>query len=156
MTFHKCLFIFLNNFLNLKIFCSFPSLFYQSSRLAFIHTFKLLPALVIFLFVISFSVFFTIAPFQRESFQYPAIAVPSYFVLIAYVLLIIFAEFLFMPRLFKKTESMLLESRIAHAALAEAERLYRAEDLENALEVVEIYLEIDNNNPDARNLRKPY
>jgi len=125
-----------------------------SSRLAFIHTFKLLPSLVIFLFVISFSVFFTLAPFQRESFQYQAIAIPSYFVLIAYILLIIFAEFLFVPRLFKKTELILHESRVAHAALAEADTLYRAENLEKALETVEIYLEINNSNRDARSLQK--
>ena len=124
-----------------------------SSRLAFIHTFKLLPPLVIFLFVISFSVFFTFAPFQKESFQYHAIAVPSYFVLIAYVLLIIFAEFLFVPRLFKKTESLLHESQIAHAALVEAERLYREEDLDRALEVVEIHLEINQGGRDARSLQ---
>jgi hypothetical protein len=123
-----------------------------ASRLAFIHTFKLLPALVIFLFVISFSVFFTLTPFQKDAFQYHAIAVPSYFVLIMCILLIIFSEFLFMPRLFKKTESLLHESRVAHAALAQAERLYDAEDFDRALEVVELYLEIDNRNVEARNL----
>lgn len=125
-----------------------------SSRLALIHTLKLLPPLVIFLFVISFSVFFTLSPFQRESFPYHTIAVPSYFVLIAYIILIIFAEFLFEPRLFKKTEQILHQSRIAHAALAEAESLSRTEDLERALEVVEIYLDIDSTNEDARSMQE--
>ena len=125
-----------------------------SSRLALIHTLKLLPPLVIFLFVISFSVFFTLSPFQRESFPYHTIAVPSYFVLIAYIILIIFAEFLFEPRLFKKTEQILHQSRIAHAALAEAEKLSRTEDLERALEVVEIYLDIDSTNEDARSMQE--
>lgn len=124
-----------------------------SSRLALIHTLKLLPPLVIFLFVISFSMFFTLSPFQKESFQYHTIAVPSYFVLIAYIILIIFAEFLFVPRLFKKTEQILHQSRIAHAALAEAEKLNSTEDLERALEAVEIYLEIDSTNEDARSMQ---
>ena len=125
----------------------------MASRLAFIHTFKLLPALVIFLFVISFSVFFTFAPFQKESFQYHAIAVPSYFALVVFILLLIFAEFLFMPRLFKKTESMIHDSRVAHAALVEADRLYREEQLEKALEAVEIHLDLDSGSRDARLLQ---
>jgi biopolymer transport protein ExbB/TolQ len=125
-----------------------------SSRLAFIHTLELLPPLVIFLFVISFSMFFTLSPFQKESFQYHTIAIPSYFVLIAYIILIIFAEFLFVPRVFKKTEQILHQSRIAHAALAEAEKLNSTEDLERALEAVEIYLEIDSTNEDARSMQR--
>jgi hypothetical protein len=124
-----------------------------SSRLALIHALKLLPPLVIFLFVISLSMFFTLSPFQKESFKYHTIAVPSYFVLIAYIFLIIFAEFLFVPRLFKKTEQILYQSRVAHAALAEAEKLKSEEDLEGALEAVEIYLELDSTHEDARSIQ---
>jgi hypothetical protein len=121
-------------------------------RFALIHTLQLLPTFVIFLFVTAFSIFFTLSPFQSESYQYHQVAVPSYFTLLAFIFLIILSELFFIPNLFKTSESIIFRSRVAHAALKEAERLKEEGDLKTARSVIEIYLEIDPKSMEARNL----
>jgi len=123
-----------------------------AARFALIHTLQLLPTLVLFLFVTAFSIFFTLSPFQSESFQYHHVAIPSYFTLLAFVFLIILAELFFIPNLFKDSETLVYRSRVAHAALAEARELRQKGELQKAREVIEIYLTIDEKNADARSL----
>jgi tetratricopeptide (TPR) repeat protein len=121
-------------------------------RLALIHALQLLPPLSIFILITSFSIFFTLSPFQTKSFTYTAVMVPSYFTLLAFIALIIASEFLFVPSLTKETEGIILESRIAERAITNAKSLHANNESQRARSVLEIYLEIDPKNRDARKL----
>jgi tetratricopeptide (TPR) repeat protein len=121
-------------------------------RLALIHALQLLPSLSIFILVTSFSIFFTLSPFQTKSFTYSAVMVPSFFTLLAFIALIIASEFLFKPSLTKDAESLFLRSRIADRALTHAKSLHANNESQRARSVLEIYLEIDPKNRDARRL----
>jgi tetratricopeptide (TPR) repeat protein len=121
-----------------------------TAAFALIHTLKLLPALILFLFITAFSIFYTLPPFSSETFQYHHVAIPSYFTMLGLIALIIVAEFLFIPRLYRGSEGIIYRSRVAQAALAEARRLVEDDDLHTSKEVMDIYLEIDNSAEAAR------
>ncbi len=121
-------------------------------RLALIHALQFLPPLSIFILVTSFSIFFTLSPFQTKSFTYSAVMVPSYFTLLAFIALIIASEFLFVPSLTKETEGIILKSRIADKAFTYAKALHANNESQRARSVLEIYLEIDPKNKEARKL----
>jgi hypothetical protein len=123
-----------------------------ATRFALIHTLQLLPALIIFLFITAFTVFYTLSPFQTGSFQYHHVAIPSYFTLLAFIVLVILSEFLFIPNLFKESERITYQSRIVNAAYDRAMELKDRGDLEEARRVIEICLEIDETNRQARML----
>lgn len=116
------------------------------------QSFVLLPSVVIFVYVASFSIFFTLSSFRRESFAYSSIAAPSYAALIFFLILIIASELLIIPILFKKREVIKYSSKKAQSVLLYAQELYRKNDYENALSILDIYLEIDEKNEKANKL----
>jgi hypothetical protein len=119
-------------------------------RFALIHTLHLLPTLVLFLYISAFSIFFTLSPFQSESFQYHHVAVPSYYTLLSFIFLIILSQLFFIPNLFKDSERIIFRSWVARAALEEAKILKGDNDLQTARKIIEIYLDIDAKNREAR------
>jgi len=121
-------------------------------RIALIQTLKLLPPLIICIFITAFSIFFTFSPFQSESFAYPAVAVPSFIVLLGFILVVVLSEFLFIPKLYRDREKILYTSRVAHSSLVYAKKLYANNEPKKAIEVLDIYLEYEKNDEEANKL----
>ena len=112
----------------------------------------LLPPAVIFIFVTSFSLFFTLSPFQKESFPFNSIAVPSFTMLIFFLVVITVSQFFFIPLLGLKAENISYTSHKAQAALVHARQLYAKGDYEKALQALDLYFEIDEKNRSAEDL----
>jgi len=113
---------------------------------------SLLPPAVIFIFVISFSLFFTLSVFRKKPFPFNSLAAPSFAMLIFFIIIITLSEFIFIPLLGRRVQSISHTSRIADAAFAHAEELYRKGDHKNVLKTLDFYLEIDEKNREAQKL----
>ena len=111
-----------------------------------------LPPAVIFILVNSFSLFFTLSPFQKESFPFNSIAVPSFVMLILFLTIITVSEFFFVPLLWHMAENISHTSQKAQAALVHAQQLYEKGDNEGVLEILDLYFEVDERNVSAQNL----
>ena len=113
---------------------------------------SLLPPIIIFLFVTSFSVFFTLSPFQKESFAYNSVAVPSFAMLIVFLIIVIFSELFFIPSLYKKESIIEYRSIKAYKTLLYAKELYNRRDYDRTLSILDLYFEIDEQNKEAQKL----
>ncbi len=121
-------------------------------RTALIRSLDLLPALVIFLYIISFSIFYTLSPFQKETLHYASLAAPSFVMLLLFVMVISLSEFLFIPTLQKERENIRYRARTANLALSRARELNLKNDLEGAVSALKVYREIDEINREANEL----
>ncbi len=121
-------------------------------RIALIRALKLLPPIIICIFITAFSIFFTLSPFQSESFAYSVVAVPSFIVLLGFILIAVLSEFLFIPKLYRDWEKALYTSRVIHSSLAYAKKLYANNEPQKALDVLDIYLEYEKNDEDVNKL----
>lgn len=122
-------------------------------RNALIKSLAFLPVIIIVVYVISFSVLFTLRPFQTDTFSYANIAVPSYVVLIIFIIIILLSEFLIIPRLHKEKAAIIYHSKITNRVLLYAKELNNRQEYEKALAVLEISFAIDGSNKKIRKLR---
>ena len=113
---------------------------------------SLLPPAVIFIFVICFSLFFTLSPFRKKPFPFNSLAAPSFAMLIFFIIIITLSEFIFIPLLGRRTQAISHTSLIADAALVHARELYGKGDHENVLKTLDFYLKIDEKNREAQKL----
>jgi tetratricopeptide (TPR) repeat protein len=113
-----------------------------------------MPVCVIFLYVFSFSVLFTLKPFQTESYTYVNIVIPSYFLLILYIIFIVLSEFTIIPKLKKDIAVAEYRSKIAHRALKHADAMLTENENEEALSALNILLKIDSNNKEGLKLKE--
>ncbi len=121
-------------------------------RIALVRTLKLLPPLIICIFITSFSIFFTLTPFQSESFSYPVVAIPSFVVLLGFMLVVVMSEFVFIPKLYRDREDALFTTRLLQSSLTYAQKLYDDNNPKEALETLDIYLKYEKNDKKANKL----
>lgn len=145
-------FIFTNRTMHLEPFVSRAMKLSLVFKIALIKTLQLLPAQVIFLYIIGFSVLFTLSPFQTESFRFSSIAGVSFGMLLTLITVLAFSEFLFIPTLEKDKEKIQLRANIASTALSRARDAYRDNELQKALNAINVFRDIDKKNYDANKL----
>ncbi len=121
-------------------------------RNAFIRSLTFLPVTIIFVYILSFSVLFTLRPFQTEDFTYVNIVIPSYLLLILYIIFIVLSEFMLIPKLNKDIAVAKYRSQIAHASLKYADMKLYLNENEEAVSVLKVLLNIDENNKDGLKL----
>lgn len=121
-------------------------------RIALIKTLQLLPAQIIFLYIIGFSVLFTLSTFQTESFSFSSIAGSSFGMLLAFIIFLAFSEFLFIPTIEKKKEKIQLRDKIASTALSRAREAYKENELQKALNAINVFQDIDKKNYETNKL----
>lgn len=121
-------------------------------RDALIKSLTFLPVIIIVVYIISFSVLFTLRPFRTDTFSYANIAVPSYIVLIIFIIIIVLSEFLIIPKLYKEKAALIYRSKITNSVLLYAEELNNRQEYDKALAVLEIGLNIDGSNKKVRKL----
>ena len=115
-------------------------------REALLKSLKLLPTLVIFIYVLCFSALFTLKPFQTDAFTYSSVAHPSYVLLVLFLILILASELLIIPRLSKEKAEIKYRLRVARRAASYANELFERRNYEKVLSVLDVYLQIDNTN----------
>jgi len=96
-------------------------------RESFADTLQALPFIIIFIYILCFSVLFTLRPFQTDSFSYGSVAHPSYILLILFIILIVASEFLIIPKFLKDKVSLDYRLRVAHRAASYVIICQRAE-----------------------------
>ena len=111
------------------------------------------PVLVIFLFVFSFTVLYTLRPFQSAPFPYNQVAAPSYILLLVFMTLVIASSFLFIPNLRKSLAYLENQAQTVIIGERYAGELNGKQDYAGAFSVIKILLEIDENNKDLVKLR---
>ena len=121
-------------------------------RESFADTLQALPFIIIFIYILCFSVLFTLRPFQTDSFSYGSVAHPSYILLILFIILIVASEFLIIPKFLKDKVSLDYRLRVAHRAASYVKELRATENYERALSVLNVYLKIDEDNQEMNNL----
>jgi tetratricopeptide (TPR) repeat protein len=118
----------------------------------------LLPPFILFNFITAFSIYYTLSPFQTESFAFSTVAVPSFVILLLLILLTIFSEFFFIPVLEKGCEQLRFRARMLDRAVPRAEELYAQGRFQESLEILDLYRDEDMSNENAnllyRNIRK--
>jgi hypothetical protein len=113
---------------------------------ALIHTFRFLPFVIIFIYILSFSVLFTLHPFQTDAFSYNKVAVPAYMLLLICIIFIISTEFVIIPRLVKENAWLKYRLKVAYRAASYARELKTERNYEKALSILDVYLDIDEGN----------
>jgi tetratricopeptide (TPR) repeat protein len=121
-------------------------------RESIIHTLKILPSIVIFLYVLCFSVLFTLKPFQTDDFTYGSVAHPAYILLILLLIFIISSSLLIIPRLTKEKAEINQKLRVARETKSYARKLYTEGRYTKTLSVIDIYLQIDDSDQEMINL----
>jgi len=119
-----------------------------------IHSLTLLPALIIFIYITTFSIFYTLSPFQSESFTYATVALPSFFFMLVLLFLTVFSEFFLIPKLHKDCEQVRYTSRTLHRAFSYAAELHKNNDSQKALNVLDVYLAQEKNDKKANKLHE--
>lgn len=109
-------------------------------HLALARTLQLFPVIAVFVFVTGFTIFFTLAPFQRESAGYQQFAVPAYTVLLIFMLVTALSEFFFTPALYSKAERIRYRGQAAHQAITRARLLSKEGSPLQAVSVLDTYL----------------
>lgn len=115
-------------------------------REALLSTLRAVPVAVIFVNVFCFSVLFTLKPFQTEEFTYNNVALPSYIMLIVFIMFVVASECVIVPRLEKQDASLRYRMRVARNAESYARELKTAQEYRKALSVLDVYLDIDAQN----------
>jgi len=121
-------------------------------RIALIRTLRLLPPLIICIFITAFSIFFTLTPFQSESFSYPVVATPSFVVLLGFMLIVVLSEFVFIPKLYRDREEALYTTRLLRNSPTHAKKLFADNKPKEALETLDFYFKYDKNDEDTNKL----
>jgi hypothetical protein len=114
-------------------------------RETLIQTLRFFPVVVIFVYVLAFSVLFTLRTFQTESFSYSTVALPAYVVLILCIIAIISSELLFIPRMQKDKVVYLYRSDLRKKAFEYAQELRDEGKPEQSLSVLGYYMKIEGN-----------
>ncbi len=115
-------------------------------REALLSTLRAVPVAVIFVNVFCFSVLFTLKPFQTEEFTYNNVALPSFIMLIVFIMFVVASECVIVPRLEKQNVSLRYRMRVARKAESYARELKTAQEYRKALSVLDLYLDIDTQN----------
>lgn len=126
--------------------------------LALSHALRLFPALLLFVYTASFSVCFTLFSFHTGAFPFSRVAVPSFIVLMVFLVFTALSGFFFIPGLNKTSRSIRQRAQVARAALDRARELNDTapadqDSSERALEALEIYLLEDPGSAEAVKLR---
>jgi tetratricopeptide (TPR) repeat protein len=111
------------------------------------------PVLVIFLFVFSFTVLYTLRSFQSAPFPYNQVAAPSFILLLVFMTLVIASNFLFMPNLRRSLAHLENRAETVKIGARYAGELNGRQDYAGALSVIKVILELDENNKDLVKLR---
>jgi len=131
---------------------TFPARFLKLELIllrALITTLNFIPPAIILTFVFSFTVLFTLGPFQTRSYNFSSISIPSYIILLIFMTFTIWTQLILQPRLHSKCEWLQYNSRVLSSALNRSKELYRASDYKKALSTLRIILDVDENNPEA-------
>jgi tetratricopeptide (TPR) repeat protein len=113
-----------------------------------------LPVIVVFVYIFSFTVLYTLRAFQRAAFTYRDVAVPSYVFLLVLLMVVIAANLLFVPNLRKNIALLEYRSRIAGNGYRYAKDLVQKREYAAALALFDILFEIDEKNKDMNELHK--
>jgi tetratricopeptide (TPR) repeat protein len=113
-----------------------------------------LPVIVIFVYIFSFTVLFTLGAFQKAAFDYRDVAVPSYVFLLVLLMIVIASNFLFVPNLRKNIALLEHRSRIADDGYRHAKELVQKREYGAALALFDILFEIDKKNRNMNELHK--
>jgi len=117
-------------------------------REAFVSTLRVVPVAVIFVNVFCFSVLFTLKPFQTKEFTYYNVSLPSFIMLIVFLMFVVASESVIVPRLEKQIASLRYRMRVARNAEEYARDLKDAREYGKALSIIDVYLDIDEQNED--------
>jgi hypothetical protein len=117
-------------------------------REASVSTLHAVPVAVIFVNVFCFSVLFTLKPFQTKEFTYNNVALPSFVMLVVFIMFVVSSECLIVPRLEKQSSSLRYRMRVARKAEEYARELDSAQEYGKALSILDVYLDIDEQNED--------
>jgi hypothetical protein len=151
-----CLFVFFFFFHEHRLDPQFESIKTLKNALLFREalssTLRAVPVAVIFINVFCFSVLFTLKPFQTEEFTYNTVALPSYIMLIVFIIFVVASECVILPRLEKQNVALRYRMRVALKTEAYARELKTAQQYRKALSVLDVYLDIDAQNEEAINL----
>ncbi len=115
-------------------------------------TLSLLPVAVIFIYALSFSLFFTLSPFQKDSFRFNGIAVPSFSMLIVFLVIITMSELFFVPLLLSRAERITDDAKKVRSALARANVLFEHQDYDGVLKTLDLYFKLDGDDRRAQEL----
>ena len=115
-------------------------------REALLKSLKLLPTLVIFIYVLCFSALFTLKPFQTDTFTYGSVAHPSYVLLLLLLIMILVSELLIIPRLSKEKAEIKYRLRVARRAADYTYELFERRNYKKVLSILDLYLKIDDSN----------
>jgi len=121
-------------------------------RYSFIYLLKLLPPTIIFISITSFSIIFTLSPFQKASFSFNDIAIPPYITLLVLLIFIVVSEFFLIPKFYKDISVYKYKFSIAENALKMANEETKKKRYQKTIDFMEIYLDIDKNNKKANKL----
>jgi tetratricopeptide (TPR) repeat protein len=117
-------------------------------------TLSLLPQAVVFVFALSFSVLFTLSPFRKGLFEFNNIAVPSFSMLIVFLIIITMSELYFVPLLLSRAERITNDAKKTQSALARANVLFEQQDYNGVLKTLDLYFELDGGDRAAQELYK--
>jgi hypothetical protein len=113
-----------------------------------------LPVIVIFVYIFSFTVLFTLRAFQKAAFTYRDVAVPSYVFLLVLLMMVIASNFLFVPNLRKNIAFLEYRSRVAGDGYRYAKELVQKREYGAALALFDILFEIDEKNRNLNELHE--
>ncbi|MBN2324255.1 MAG: hypothetical protein JXQ30_11010 [Spirochaetes bacterium] len=117
-------------------------------------TLSLFPQAVIFVFGLSFTLLFTLSPFRKDTFRFNSIAVPSFSMLIVFLVIITLSELFFVPLLLSRAERITADAKKARSALARAYVLFEKQDYSGTLRILDLYFDLDGGDRAAEELYK--
>jgi len=117
-----------------------------------IKLFELLPVIIIFVYLISFSLLFTLGKFQEVSFHFSELATPSYIILLVFLAVNIFLQFITIPNLHQKICINRYYAKISYKAFNEAQELKKQRKYDEALDAINIIFEFESSNKKALSL----
>jgi tetratricopeptide (TPR) repeat protein len=123
-------------------------------RLALSQGLTLLPPLVLFNFIAAFSIYYTLSPFQTESFSFASVAAPSFVILLTLILFTVLTELFFIPEVNKQAERTRFNARLLHKIPGQARELKERGRLRDALDLLDLYTEADRNNQEVNELNR--
>jgi len=121
-------------------------------RYSLVRLIKLLPCLIIFIYITCFSIIFTLSPFQKESLSFNDIAIPSYITLLFLIIITVILELFLMPKLHRDISNLRFKSDTATKALILAKEGNKKGEYQNTIDLLDIYFDIDKQNDEANKL----